>query len=617
MKKFFGFILRHKFISLIVIASIVGGIYYYQNNQTEVLETSYEMEKVEKDSLMVTVTGLGQVSNVSDVDLKPKVSGSINFINIKEGDFVEAGSSIATIDNRDALRKVSEAQTNLEIARLDLEELLEESDDYTVLQAENDILDAKDDLIKLTLSQKQDLEKNLEDQVSTEKDLLIAYEDVYTTVSNTFLDLPDLKTALYNILYSYEIRDNEGSINSPSQNIYLLQQTIDSRDRHHIEVFMDIAETDYLAMEALYNESIIFYQTLDRDSTNTEILKLLDETLVLVEKTEKSIKSTVNLLDYWVDYRERKEWDVYTTVTDYQSSLDTYLSTNNRNLSNLLTVDKTIDTKELLLLSLARNVVEMEQNNPLELAAAARAIEEKEAKLLDLDYGVSEIQIKSKELTITQRLNNLLEAQQDLDDHYVIVPFTGLVTAVNVSLGETVASSSLISSLISEKQTAVITLNEVDVAKVKEGQKVVLEFDAIDDLIITGEVNFVDIVGKVDQGVVSFDVEISFDLQDERIKTGMTVSSTIIIKSKNNVLVLANSVIDEKNNINTVDVLENDKVVKKTITVGIANDVYSEILEGLDEGDEVISKIINPSESSSTTSSSSPSDQNSILRMMR
>lgn len=617
MKKFFAFILRHKFISLIVIASILGGIYYYQNNQTEVLETSYEMLKVEKDSLMVTVTGLGQVSNVSDVDLKPKVSGSINFINIKEGDFVEAGSSIATIDNRDALRKVSEARTNLEIARLDLEELLEESDDYTVLQAENDILDAKDDLIKLTLSQEQRLEKNLEDEVSTEKDLLIAYDDVYTTVSNTFLDLPSLKTSLYNILYSYEIRDNESAVNSPSQNIYLLQQSIESRDRHHIEVFVDIAEKDYLAMEALYNESIVFYQTLDRDSSNVDILKLLDETLVLVEKTEKSIKSTVNLLDYWVDYRERKEWDVYTTVTDYQSSLDTYLSTNNRNLSNLLTVDKTIDTKELLLLSLARDLIEMEQNNPLELAAAARAIEEKEAKLLDLDYGVSEIQIKSKELTITQRLNDLLEAQQDLDDHYVIVPFTGLVTAVEVSLGETVASSSLISSLISEKQTAVITLNEVDVAKVTEGQKVVLEFDAIDDLIITGEVNFVDIVGKVDQGVVSFDVEISFDLQDERIKTGMTVSSTIIIESKNNVLVLANSVIDEKNNINTVDILENDKVVKKTIVVGIANDVYSEIIEGLSEGDEVISKVINPSDSSSTTSSSSQSDQNSLLRMMR
>ncbi|MDD5433706.1 MAG: hypothetical protein PHE77_03610, partial [Candidatus Pacebacteria bacterium] len=60
---------------------------------------------------------------------------------------------------------------------------------------------------------------------------------------------------------------------------------------------------------------------------------------------------------------------------------------------------------------------------------------------------------------------------------------------------------------------AEISLNEVDVAKVKIGQRAIITFDAIDELEITGKVEDVDTIGTVSQGVVSYNVKIIFDTQ--------------------------------------------------------------------------------------------------------
>ena len=104
--------------------------------------------------------------------------------------------------------------------------------------------------------------------------------------------------------------------------------------------------------------------------------------------------------------------------------------------------------------------------------------------------------------------------------------------------------------LITKQKIAEISLNEVDAAKVKVGQKVTLTFDAIDGLSITGEVSEIDALGTVSQGVVTYGVKIAFDTQDERVKSGMSVSAAIITDVKQNVLLVPNAAV--KSNERTV-----------------------------------------------------------------
>jgi HlyD family secretion protein len=188
---------------------------------------------------------------------------------------------------------------------------------------------------------------------------------------------------------------------------------------------------------------------------------------------------------------------------------------------------------------------------------------------------------------------------------------------LNVKKGDSV-SSSAIATLISDKNIADVTLNEVDIAKIKLGQKATLTFDAISDLSLTGVVIDADTLGTVSQGVVSYSVKIEFDTQDSRVKPGMSVSVAIITDVKQDVLMVPNSAVKSDSAGNYI-LIPNDSTNftanstgvilpvapnSKTIEVGLANDSMTEIISGVNEGDLIVSRTITTSTTSTTNSQS-------------
>jgi HlyD family secretion protein len=230
-------------------------------------------------------------------------------------------------------------------------------------------------------------------------------------------------------------------------------------------------------------------------------------------------------------------------------------------------------------------------------------------------------------LAVQQKQDALSSAQETLADCYVRAPFDGVIAAVNIKKGDSASSGTTVATIISPQSIAEMSLNEVDAAKVKIGQKATMTFDAVEDLTLTGLVAEVDTIGTVSSGVVSYGVTIAFDTQDERVKSGMTTGITIITEAKTDILMIPNSAIKTSGNIisyvempdETVDIQTTGTTgvtlgkapKKQTIEVGSSNDSYTEIISGLSEGDLIIIKTItNSSAGSSTTKSSG----NSILQ---
>jgi multidrug efflux pump subunit AcrA (membrane-fusion protein) len=133
----------------------------------------------------------------------------------------------------------------------------------------------------------------------------------------------------------------------------------------------------------------------------------------------------------------------------------------------------------------------------------------------------------------------------------------------------------------------------------------------------------VDAIGTVSQGVVTYNVKISLDTQDERVKPGMSASASIITEIKQDVLLVSSSSIKSSNGTNYVEMLENAAAVnnlsasvsnntgvssstlpkQQMIEIGLSNDSMTEVTSGLKEGDQVIVRTITPSTSTSQTSS--------------
>src|SRR3989338_7331493 len=123
MKFILKFILKHKIVAIIIIAAFALGCYFgYQKINAQDSAVSYTSAAVAKGMLISSISGTGQVSASNQVDIKPKVSGELVLLNVKNGQTVKQAELLAQIDARDAARKVSEAKTVLENAKLDLED---------------------------------------------------------------------------------------------------------------------------------------------------------------------------------------------------------------------------------------------------------------------------------------------------------------------------------------------------------------------------------------------------------------------------------------------------------------------------------------------------------------
>lgn len=210
---------------------------------------------------------------------------------------------------------------------------------------------------------------------------------------------------------------------------------------------------------------------------------------------------------------------------------------------------------------------------------------------------------QSQEISVAQRRLALSNAQSDLDDYYIRAPFDGIVTDLSVEAGDSVSQSDAIASVITNDMYAKISLNEVDAAKVKKGNKVMLTFDALADLTIEGKVSRIDTIGKITSNVVSYDAEISFENTSDFLKPGMSVNAEIAIDSRENVLQVSNSAIKTNDDGSTyVRVMSigqsavdggaaQSKIVNQTVEIGLTDDIVTEVISGLKMGDVVVTKM--------------------------
>ncbi|MCX6797444.1 MAG: efflux RND transporter periplasmic adaptor subunit [Candidatus Doudnabacteria bacterium] len=214
--------------------------------------------------------------------------------------------------------------------------------------------------------------------------------------------------------------------------------------------------------------------------------------------------------------------------------------------------------------------------------------------------------IASSKAQVASAQAQLMNAQTAYNNTILKAPFDGVVAAVNFSIGDKVTAGTAVTTIITKQQVVKISLNEVDVAKIKLGDKSIMTFDAIDGLEMTGKVVQIDTIGTVSQGVVTYNVKIALDTQDDRIKPGMSTSASIITSVKTDVLAVPNSAVKSNNNGNYAQILDTKNQPQNiSITTGIANDTLTEIISGIKEGDKVITQTINPNATNVTTQSSS------------
>lgn len=154
------------------------------------------------------------------------------------------------------------------------------------------------------------------------------------------------------------------------------------------------------------------------------------------------------------------------------------------------------------------------------------------------------------------------------------------------------------------KLQAIVNLSEVDVTKVKAGQKVTMTMDAFPDKTFTGSISWINTAGSVTSGVTTYPATITFDSAIEGIYPNMAVSGTIITDIKDSVILVPASAITTSNGVSTVRVMKNNIITSVTVELGSTNGTQTEIISGINEGDTIVTSQI--SATTTTTTGTSP-----------
>jgi RND family efflux transporter MFP subunit len=589
---------------------ILGGAYVaYGKLKPTTTTTSYVTSPASKGTLVVSVTGTGQVSSSNQVDVKPLVSGAVTQLKIKNGDIVMQNALLASIDAGDAVKAVRDAEVNLQSAMLSLQKLKQPADSLSLLQAQGSLTSAEDALAKLKLNQATDYTTTQQDKQKASDDLMKGYEDTFTAVSDTFLDLPSIMSGLEDVMRGEGISTADTTLSAGTQNGSSLINTLTYNDRLQLQPLLDTADAAYGTARLAYDANLITYKNTSRFSSRADIEKLLTETVETTKLIAEATKRETTVLDSWVDLRTLRNATDYaktvTKVATYRSSLLTYNSQVNSHLSTLLTNQRSLQNNKEALESAARDLSTMDTNNPRDLVAAEQAVKEKEGSLTNLKAGATDLDIAASELSVTQRRNALNDAREKLADYTIRSPLDGTVANVDVQLHGQASPSAVIATIVGKQQIAEISLNEVDAAKIAIGQKATLTFDAVDGLTIAGIVVEIDTIGTVSQGVVSYNVKIAFDTDDDRVKSGMSVSAGVITDVRQDVILVPSSAIKSQGDQFYVEELTNGVPVRIQVTTGLSNDTMTEVASGVNEGDEIVTQTI--------TSAAAPTSSSSAL----
>lgn len=525
----------HRFVSaLIILAIVFGGYRIYAAATSTAGITEYVAAQVTKGTLVVSVTGTGQVSASDQVDVKPKTSGDVVYVGVTNGQEVRAGALLAELDPTDAVNAVKDAEISLDQAKLDLEKMKG--------------LSTSEGTIRGTKEKAAD-------------DLATAYEDGYNTVSNAFLDLPNVMTGMQDMVYGTTLSTSQWNID------YYVSEVDTTTGMYNSQAhqFRNDALAAYESARAAYDTNLTDYKASSRFSDTPTIEKLIDETYATTKLIAEAVKNMNNLVLFYKD--KLTEYNVRTAAgaDTHLSALSSYTSKTNSYLTSLLSTRDTIQ-------------------------------QDKET-LINADFDVAD-----QENVVAKAERTLEDAKETLAEHYIRAPFAGIVASVDVKRGDSVSAGTAIATLITKRHIAKLSLNEVDAAKVKAGEKATLTFDAVPDLSVAGEVSDVDTLGTVSQGVVSYEVTIGFDTEDARVKPGMTVSAAIVTDVKTDALLVPSGAVKFQNGVYSAEILSgtppegtfvpSTPPTVRTVEVGASNDTETEILSGLTEGEYVVARTV-------------------------
>lgn len=202
----------------------------------------------------------------------------------------------------------------------------------------------------------------------------------------------------------------------------------------------------------------------------------------------------------------------------------------------------------------------------------------------------SDILAADSELALAQATYDAAKAV--LESLEIKAPFDGIVFEVSAQAGQTYQAETALFTIGDPKSLEVkANITEQDFPIVSVGQEVELFFDARPELTTRGKVSRI-IPQRIEGGNSPlYDIYITLDEVPDGLADGMTADAAVTIAKREGVLCLPRAVVRASSGDTTiVKVWDGVQETEREIKVGLRGDTYVEIVEGLIEDEQVVTR---------------------------
>lgn len=498
------------------------------------VEEQIEIVRVERGPLTVSITAVGSVSPRADTALSFGAGGEVSDVLVRAGNRVRTGQELVQLDTNGLKLQVQSALAALAAAQAQLDQL--------------------------------EAGTRSEDIASARANLAAA---------NARLDgaKADLR--------ALEKGPDENQIDSAEADLRAAQAAVDLALVRRDRLNEGPSAAEIAAAQARL-ASAQAQQKIARDR-HDETLKCFDGVCPLLGTPEEQARFNLYAADEAVASAQAQLNQLFAGPTQGQIDEADVNST-----AAQAQVDAVQAQLDLLSSGSTAEMLQAAQANVDALQAQGDAAKAQLDKLL---AGTTAAEIATAQAKVAQAQVALDLAELALEKAVLRAPSDGVVSRVDVEPGEFVAPQAPIVRLLDDSAFRIdVDVDEADIGWIEAGQEVQLTLDSFPGQILTGRVIGIDTSATLDTGVVSYGVTIETGPADLPLRGGMTVNAEIVTDQREEALLVPNRAIwiDAVDGQPFVERKQVEDIVRVKIEQGLANDEYSEVLSGLDEGDTLV-----------------------------
>lgn len=544
--------LKNKWIWIILVILLIGVAVIFKVSKKP--ESNYVTEKSTRADIVQTVEVTGSVESADDIDLNFNKTGTLQAVLVKAGDQVNKGQTLARLNASDVASQVADARASVEIAQLQLDQLLAGASNQDIEVTKQELASAKASY-QSTLDSLDNLKQTRDQELA----------NIKQEANNTLKDKQSIAQFSLDLVYDI-IMDSDADNHLYVSDVVLLSNT----QVLYNKTYKNFLALDLLIDKAKLGDSVEILTATEAMQANlADILQLLTNTYEVMSATVTN--------------------SVYTsTVVDaFKVSLNTKVTSVNTAISAISTVSANLSTRDLYYQTQISEKQNSVDSYKIAMNLAQAKLDYKTAPPRDFEISSAEANIKRVQATLNRYLSNLSET-------VITAPVDGIITAVNFDVGEQTSMSKSVVSMIGLATMQIeVDVPESDIIKLAVSDQVEISLDAFSSSEkFIGTVTFIDPASTNIDGVVYYTTKVAFNEKDERIKSGMTADLTISTDSREGVLVVPSRAVIYREDKKYVQTYDGVNLLEIEVTTGLKGDGgLTEITSGLEEGIEVVTFI--------------------------